>query len=176
MAIQVSSLSHPLIAPTKTGNSVAGHPIAAVGLTITWVFLFQMSSASMIAIMHNLYPVEVLALPLRAKGLGMFSLLQGICGVIQTYGISVGINKLGYKIWAVYVVYNLCELVASYFIFPETYALSLEEIDAVFETPGVSPVKMSLDIQRAKNEKQRLLDESNGILEKRGLRKVWKYL
>jgi hypothetical protein len=130
----------------------------------------------MIAIMHNLYPVEVLALPLRAKGLGMFTFLQGVCGVVQTYGISVGISDIGYKIFAVYVVYNLCQLVASYFIFPETYALTLEEIDAVFETPGVHPVKMSLDIQKAKNEKQRLEDQANGIPEKRGLAKIWKYL
>jgi hypothetical protein len=130
----------------------------------------------MIAIMHNLYPVEVLALPLRAKGLGLFTFLQGVCGVVQTYGISVGITKLGYKIFAVYVVYNLCQLVASYFTFPETYGLTLEEIDAVFETPGVRPVKMSLDIQKAKDEKQRLEDEANGKPEKSGLRKVWKYL
>ena len=126
--------------------------------------------------MHNLYPVEVLALPLRAKGLGLFSLLQGICGVIQTYGIQVGISDIGYKIFAVYVGYNLCQFVASYFIFPETYGLTLEEIDAVFETPGVRPVKMSLDIQKAKNEKQRLEDQANGIPEKTGIRKFWKYL
>lgn len=126
--------------------------------------------------MHNLYPVEVLALPLRAKGLGMYSLLQGICGIIQTYGIQVGISDIGYKIFAVYVVYNLCQLVASYIILPETYGLTLEEIDAVFETPGVRPVKMSLDIQEAKNEKQRLEDQANGIPEKTGIRKIWKYL
>lgn len=47
-------------------------------------------------------------------------------------------------------------LVAAYFVFPETGKLSLEEIDAVFETPGVAPVKMSLDIQKAKKEKARL--------------------
>lgn len=126
--------------------------------------------------MHNLYPVEVLALPLRAKGLGMFSLLQGVCGVIQTYGIQVGISELGYKVWAVYVGYNLCQLVASYFIFPETYGLTLEEIDAVFETPGVHPVRMSLDIQKAKIEKERIEDQARGIPEKTGWRKVWKNL
>ncbi len=127
----------------------------------------------MIAIMHNLYPVEILALPLRAKGLGMFSLVQGCFGLVQTYGIQVGISKIGYKIWAVYVVYNLCQLVASYFIFPETYALSLEEIDAVFETPGIAPVKMSLDIQKAKNEKSRLEDEAAGVPPRTGFRRFW---
>ena len=103
--------------------------------------------------MHNLYPVEVLSLALRAKGMGLYSLIQGGAGAVQTYGISVGISKIGYKIWVVYIVYNTIQLILSYFVFPETSGLSLEEIDAVFETPGVSPVKMSLDIEKAKKER-----------------------
>ena len=47
-------------------------------------------------------------------------------------------------------------------MFPETSKLSLEEIDAVFETPGVAPVKMSLDIQKAKVEKAKLDREVQG--------------
>ena len=110
--------------------------------------------------MHNLYPVELLALVLRARGMGFYGLVQGAAGTVQNYGISVGIEKLGYKIWCVYIVYNTLQLVAAYFIFPETYRLSLEEIDAVFETPGVNPVKMSLKIQKAKKEKARLENEA----------------
>lgn len=106
--------------------------------------------------MHNLYPVEILALVLRAKGMGLYGLIQGAAGTIQNYGISVGIDKLGYKIWCVYIVYNFLQLIVAYFVFPETFKLSLEEIDAVFETPGVNPVKMSMKIQRAKQEKKRL--------------------
>lgn len=48
---------------------------------------------------------------------------------------------------------NAVHPILSYFIFPETSALSLEDIDSVFETPGVAPVKMSLDIQKAKKER-----------------------
>lgn len=110
--------------------------------------------------MHNLYPVEILSLALRAKGMGLYGLIQGAAGSVQNYGIAVGINKLGYKIWAVYVAYNTIQLVVSYFVFPETFGLSLEEIDNVFETPGVHPVKMSLDIQKAKKEKDRLENEA----------------
>jgi hypothetical protein len=112
-------------------------------------------------------------LPLRAKGMGLYGVIQGACGAIEAYGISIGISKVGYKIWCVYIVYNVLQLVgepplhqgsllwsslltASYFVFPETSKLSLEEIDAVFETPGVAPVKMSLDIQKAKKERGRL--------------------
>ncbi|KAF4175622.1 hypothetical protein CNMCM8694_007341 [Aspergillus lentulus] len=130
-----------------TGNK------AAAALTILWIYLYQTFSAMLIATMHNLYPVEVLSLPLRAKGMGLYGLIQGGAGAVQTYGIGVGIQKLGYKIWVVYIVYNCIQLVLSYFVFPETSGLSLEEIDAVFETPGVGPVKMSLDIQKAKKER-----------------------
>ncbi|KAH8602029.1 MFS sugar transporter-like protein [Bisporella sp. PMI_857] len=129
---------------------------ATAALTVTWIFLFQVCSSLLIATMHNLYPVELLALTLRAKGMGLYGLIQGAAGTVQNYGISVGIQKIGYKIWCVYIVYNAIQLVLSYFIFPETYGLSLEEIDVVFQTPGVKPVKMSLDIQKAKEAEARL--------------------
>ena len=130
---------------------------AAAALTLLWIFLYQTFSATLIATMHNLYPVELLSLPLRAKGMGLYGLIQGGASAVQTYGIGVGIEKVGYKIWVVYIVYNTVQLILSYFIFPETGGLSLEEIDTVFETPGVAPVKMSLDIQRAKKERAALM-------------------
>ncbi|RAL64150.1 hypothetical protein DID88_002043 [Monilinia fructigena] len=135
------------------------------GLVVTWLFLFQTCSSLLIATMHNLYPVEILSLDMRAKGMGLYALVQGAAGTVQNYGISVGIQKIGYKIWVVYVGYNLIQLALSYFVFPETSELTLEEIDTVFETPGVRPVKMSLDIQKAKKERARLEGEgtSSGV-------------
>jgi MFS family permease len=124
---------------------------AAAALTLLWIFLYQAFSATFVATMHNLYPIEILSLPLRAKGMGLYSLIQGGAGAAQSYGIGVGIAKVGYKIWVVYIVYNSVQLLLSYLFFPETSRLSLEEINTVFETPGVHPVKMSLDIQKAKN-------------------------
>lgn len=135
---------------------------ATAVLTLLWIFSFQTCSSLFIATMHNLYPVEILSLALRAKGMGLYGLIQGAAGTVHNYGISVGIEKLGYKIWCVYIVYNTVQLALSYFLFPETFGLSLEEIDAVFETPRVHPVKMSLDIQKAKQERQRLDDELEG--------------
>jgi hypothetical protein len=99
-------------------------PLAA--LTVLWVFMYQILSASFIATLHNLYPVEILSLPLRAKGMALYSLVQSAAGVVQTYGISVGISKLGYKIWVVYIVYNSIQLVLVKFLFPET-SLRLEK-------------------------------------------------
>ncbi|KAH6654859.1 sugar transporter [Truncatella angustata] len=125
---------------------------ATASLTLFWIFSFQVASATLIATMHNLYPVEILSLPLRAKGMGLYAMFQGAAGVVNNYAISLGIGILGYKIWAVYIGYNLVQLVLSYFIFPETGKLSLEEIDSIFETKNTNPVKLSLKISRAKKE------------------------
>ncbi|KAJ5158594.1 Major facilitator superfamily domain general substrate transporter [Penicillium coprophilum] len=120
-------------------------------------------SATFVATMHNLYPIEILSLPLRAKGMGLYGLIQGAAGAVQSYGIGVGIQKVGYKIWVVYIVYNSIQLLLSYLFFPETSSLSLEEINTVFETPGVHPVKMSLNIEKAKKERAAARDEEGNV-------------
>ncbi|KAF9875385.1 hypothetical protein CkaCkLH20_07205 [Colletotrichum karsti] len=129
-------------------------------LTVVWIYCFQICSASFIATMHNLYPVELLSLPLRAKGMGVFAMFQAIAAVIHTYGIGIGVEKLGYKIWAVYIVYNFVQIFISYYIFPETSRLTLEEIDNIFETAGTQPVKLSIKIADAKREKRKLEREA----------------
>ncbi|KAF6808500.1 sugar transporter [Colletotrichum plurivorum] len=131
-------------------------------LTVVWIFCFQVCSATFIATMHNLYPVELLSLPLRAKGMGAFAMFQAIAAVIHNYGIGVGIGEIGYKIWAVYIVYNFLQIIASYFVFPETSKLTLEEIDNIFETSGTRPVKLSIKIADAKRAKEKL-DRQNGV-------------
>ncbi len=63
--------------------------------------------------------------------------------------------------------YNLLQLVASYFVFPESHGLGLAKVDVVFETKGVHPVKMSKDIQMSNKEKAKLetqQDESSIII------------
>lgn len=129
---------------------------ATSSATVFFYFLFQALSATFIATMHNLYPVEILSLALRAKGMGLYSLVQNAASTVQNYGISIGFQKIGYKLWVVYIIYNTIQLGLSYLFFPETSKLSLEEIDAIFETPGVRPVKMSLDIKKAQRAKERL--------------------
>lgn len=136
---------------------------AAAGLTVMWVFLFQILSASFIATMHNLYPVEVLSLPLRAKGMAFYSIVQSAAGVVQTYGISIGIAKLGYKIWVVYIVYNILQCFAAYYIFPETSKLSLEDIDYIFETANENPVKLSLRIEKGRKERAAMETANTGV-------------
>jgi len=41
-------------------------------VVVLWIFLFQILSSTFIATMHNLYPVEILSLVLRARGMGLY--------------------------------------------------------------------------------------------------------
>lgn len=127
-----------------------GEPRPLAGLAVFWIFCFQVCSASFIATMHNLYPVELLSLPLRAKGMAMYTMFQGAASAVHNYGISVGIGEIGYKIWVVYIVFNLCMVGMAYMWFPETGKLNLEEIDKIFETKGAHPTKLSVKISDAK--------------------------
>lgn len=92
--------------------------------------------------------------------MGLYAMFQGAAGVVHTYGIGVGIEKVKYKIWVVYIVYNALQGIIAYYMFPETSKLSLEEIDAIFETPGENPVPMSLKIYRAREEKEKMETEA----------------
>lgn len=47
--------------------------------------------------------------------MGLYGVIQGACGAIEAYGISIGISKVGYKIWCVYIVYNALQLVGECF-------------------------------------------------------------
>lgn len=52
--------------------------------------------------------------------------------VVNTYGISVGIAKIGWKLYIVYIVWICVELVTVYFFFVETAGKTLEELSVVF--------------------------------------------
>lgn len=78
--------------------------------------------------MHNLYPVEVLSLALRAKGMALYELVQGAAGTANNYGVSVGISKIEYKIWTVSIAYNCIQLVLSYFSFPKPMDCHLKRL------------------------------------------------
>lgn len=66
--------------------------------------------------------------------------------VVNTYGISVGIEKIQWKLYLVYIGWILVELVVIYFFFVETAGKTLEEMSQIFEAKN--PAKKSLEKTR----------------------------
>jgi MFS family permease len=115
---------------------------------IVSIFLFGIFFGGGWTASQTLYSVECLENRTRAKGSGLNFLFTNTAVVINTYGISLGIEKIGWKLYLVYIVWICVEIIVIYLFFVETSGKTLEELRDIFEAPN--PRKASL--KRAKVE------------------------
>lgn len=116
--------------------------------TIVSIYLFNIFFAWGWTPLQTLYAVECLENRTRAKGSGLNFLFLNVAMVVNTYGISVGIEKIGWKLYLVFIGWICVELVLIFFFFVETAGKTLEELSEIFNAPN--PRKASL--KRAKVE------------------------
>lgn len=57
--------------------------------------------------------------------------------VVNTCGISVGIAKIGWKLYLVYIARIIVQLVLIYFFFVETAGKTPEEMHDIFNAPNL---------------------------------------
>lgn len=106
--------------------------------------------------LQTLYAVECLENRTRAKGSGANFLFLNVAMVVNTYGISIGIEKLQWKLYIIYIGWQVVELLVIYFFFVETANKTLEELSSIFNAKR--PVKKSLEKTTAK------IDESGRVM------------
>jgi hypothetical protein len=53
--------------------------------------------------------------------------------VVNTYGISEGMATIGWRLYLVYIIWIVVEIVVIYFFFVETAGKTLEEMSEIFE-------------------------------------------
>ena len=111
-------------------------------LTIAFIFFVGIFHSGGINPLVVAYPVEVLHMNTRAKGMGMNNLTLNIAEFVNTYGAPIALRNIGWKIYIIYAVWNAIQTAWIYFFFVETRGRTLEEIDAIFEAKN--PVKESL--------------------------------
>ena len=99
---------------------------------IVAIFLFGIIFAWGFTPLQTLYAVECLENRTRAKGSGLNFLFLNIAMVVNTYGISVGIEAIGWKLYIVYIGWLCVEIVLIYFFFVETAGKTLEEMGHIF--------------------------------------------
>ncbi|KAE9394996.1 general substrate transporter [Gymnopus androsaceus JB14] len=110
--------------------------------SITFIFLFGIAYSFTYTPLQALYCAEVMNQDMRGKGMAVHILISNIAGFINTFANSVGLGKLGWKYYFVFVGWNL---VASglWFLFGvETRGRTLEELDEVFNASW--PAKESI--------------------------------
>ncbi len=112
--------------------STASNPSLSYGVIVS-IFLFGVVFAWGFTPLQTLYAVECLENRTRAKGSGLNFLFLNIAMVVNTYGISVGIQAIGWKLYIVYIVWICVEIATIYFFFVETAGKTLEEMGEIFE-------------------------------------------
>ncbi|QPG76554.1 hypothetical protein FOA43_003944 [Brettanomyces nanus] len=110
--------------------------------------------------LQPLYPAEVLSSEMRARGMALFQLTQGVSSFVNTFSAPTAMANITYWYYVFYVFWDLIELVIIYFYFVETKQLTLEEIEALFKDP--KPVKRSIEVAKersAENKRRRKEDK-----------------
>ncbi|KAJ6584954.1 general substrate transporter [Mycena capillaripes] len=103
---------------------------------ITFIYLFMVVFSFGWTAMQAVYPAEVLSYEVRTKGLAFLGLCTQSASLITTFGMPSAISALKWKIYLVYMVWDIFEWIVIYFFVVETKGLSLEEITDVFEQPN----------------------------------------
>jgi MFS family permease len=133
----------------------ARHPDLAYGVIVS-IYLFGIFFAAGFTPLQTLYAVECLENRTRAKGSGLNFLFLNIAMVVNTYGISVGMEKIEWRLYIVYIVWIVVEIVLIYLFAVETTGKTLEELGSIFEAKN--PRKEST--RKVKVE----IDESGNVL------------
>ncbi|KAI0518040.1 lactose permease [Xylaria bambusicola] len=113
----------------------AYHPNLSYG-TIVSIYLFGICFAWGFTPLQTLYAVECLDNRTRAKGSGLNYLFLNVAIIVNTYGISIGIKDIGWRLYIVYIGWIVIEMILIYRFFVETAGKTLEELAEIFEAPN----------------------------------------
>jgi hypothetical protein len=117
-------------------------PVALSNLTIAFIFFVGIFHSGGINPLVVAYPVECLHMNTRAKGMGLNNLLLNSAEFINTYATPIGLKNIGWRIYIVYIFWNIIQAAWIYIFFVETKDHTLEEMDDIFNSKH--PVKESL--------------------------------
>lgn len=140
----------------------SSHPSLSYGVIVS-IYLFGTVFAWGFTPLRTLYAVECLENRTRAKGSGLNFLFLNVAMMVNTYGISVGIPKIGWKLYLVYIAWICVELVCIYSFFVETAGKTLEELGDIFAAKNPrkeSTRKTKLDI----DDSGRVVGINNGTV------------
>ncbi|KAJ3760098.1 general substrate transporter [Lentinula raphanica] len=100
--------------------------------SIAFIFLFGLAYSFTYTPLQALYCAEVMSQEMRGKGMAVHILISNCAGFINTFANSVGLGKLGWKYYFVFVGWDIVASVSWFCFGVETHGRTLEELDEVF--------------------------------------------
>jgi len=125
---------------------------AAKGL-IACTYLFVASFAPTWGPVSWVYPPELYPLRVRGKAVAMSTSANWAFNTALGAFVPPAFESIKYKVYIVFGIFNVCMLIHSALLFPETAGKTLEETQAMFEDPngipyiGTAPWKTKVQYQ-----------------------------
>lgn len=132
--------------------------------SLAMIFLFGAVFSIGITPLQGLYIVEVLSFEQRAKGMAFGNLAVNAAGLLNQFAWPVSMNKIGWRTYIIFIIWDAIMTVYVYFVLPETKGRTvslfsslindttvmnanencqLEELDEIFAAKN--PVKASTE-------------------------------
>jgi len=133
---------------SQSSNPKYANSKALGSLAVAFFFIFFASFGMGVLGVPWLYPTEINALEVRAKGASLAMATNWIMNYAVVQVTLPGTQNLGYKFWIIWAVICGSFVPTTYFFYPETANRTLEDIDRFFATgPGLFVHKNKLAIQ-----------------------------
>lgn len=110
----------------------ANHSNLSYGV-IVFIYLFGICFSAGFTPLQTLYTVECLENRTRARGSGLNYLFLNVAMAINTVGISTAMERIGWKLYLVFIGWITIEILLVYFFAVETAGKTLEELGGIFE-------------------------------------------
>ncbi|KAF2825257.1 hexose transporter-like protein [Ophiobolus disseminans] len=102
-------------------------------LTIAIIFLYQACYNIGYNALTYTFLIELFPFAQRAKGITMFQFASRSAGFFTTFVNPIGLHNIAWRWMITYCAWLAFEIVFIYFMFPETYGRTLEELAFLFE-------------------------------------------
>ncbi|KAH6912938.1 general substrate transporter [Coprinopsis sp. MPI-PUGE-AT-0042] len=119
---------------------------------ISFIYLFMVVFSFGWTPMQALYPAEVLNYEARAKGLAFLGIVTQMASLINTFGLPVALEKLTWKVYLIFLFWDVFELAMIYFFVVETKQFTLEEVGEIFD--HTNPRKYSEELMKQRKAGQ----------------------
>ncbi|KAH8696991.1 hexose transporter-like protein [Phaeosphaeriaceae sp. PMI808] len=110
-------------------------PSSGTGIAVlVLIFLYKPAYAIGYNALTYVYLVELWPYYVRTKGISFFQLFGRLANMFGSQVNPIGLAELDWKYLIVYVAWLCIEVVFIWFLFPETYGKTLEELTFLFES------------------------------------------
>jgi MFS family permease len=137
MTVASSEFAQSFIGNDANGDPIYSNPSASKA-ALAMIFIFGAVYSVGITPLQALYPVEVLSFEMRAKGMAFSSFATNAAGLLNQFAWPVSMDKIGWKTYIIFTIWDLVQTVVVYFFIPETKGRTVSVANSTILFHGMS--------------------------------------